>query len=76
MKNKPLVTFKDEGDTGPVTSYTTDARPPVNERGMLVIPLVEYGTVDLDNGVTEHGWLTIEQAARLAVNLGADFMEL
>lgn len=77
MADKPLVTFKDEDDgIGPVTSYTAEARPETDERGFMAFPLVEYGTVDLDNGETEHGWMSREAGRQLAVTMGADFEEL
>jgi hypothetical protein len=79
---RPLVTFKDEGETdsgvsmGPVTSFDADARPERGKHGMLVFPLVEYGTVDLENGEHDHGWLTKPEAIALAKGLGADFEEV
>lgn len=64
---KPLVTWKDEGDTGPVTTYSADAR---SQRHALR----EYGS-PLPEGQVDSGWMTRSAAVKLADLVGADFEE-
>lgn len=77
---QPLVTWKDEGRTGPVKSFTGDAIPerhPVG--GWPIFPLKPFLPEDVEptpEGEVDHGWLTRAAAVKLAESMDAEFYEL